>query len=365
MADRDAIAFPRERRQFGFRAPGKISSFATLMGARSKRRRSRGARLLSSLVLAPVLACSAGAPLNGGTAVAPQATRAPDPVERTGTSTRPGSVERPAPRPAGVIDTLAAKVSPEATPEQAPQARFRHPVVPREKTRGLVLLYHDFSDVASEYSTPPSQLARHVEWLVDNVDIVSLAELLAFLEGELELPARVAVITIDDGLETTYTRAFPIMKRREARFSIGLPTALLERWHEERAVSWEQLREMIDSGLCEIASHGDSHKDLTRIRDDLLDRELLRSRSIIEERLGIEPQAFIYPYGNHDPFVQRRTRAAGYRLAFGVSSGGSRLVRAHTARWAIPRQVVEGSMSPGRLALYFGTPAPAQPRRTD
>jgi peptidoglycan/xylan/chitin deacetylase (PgdA/CDA1 family) len=326
------MARRRERR---IRAPGRCGHWA--------------------LLLAAALGCSAGV-------VSPRS-RPAEPV-------RPAPLA--APRPAEPVAPASTRAPPRENPafsakSAAPQAeppaeaprreRFRQPVVPRAETRALVLLYHDFSDVASSYSTPPDRLERHVEWLTENVDIVSLAELQAFLEGELELPERVAVITIDDGLETAYTRAFPIMKRHGARFSVGVPTALLERWHEQRAVGWPELREMFDSGLCEIASHSDSHKDLTRIRDDLLDRELVRSREIIKERLGVDPQAFFYPYGNHDPFVQRQTRAAGYRLGFGVSTRGSRLVRADTERWAIPRQAIEGSMSASRLALYFGPPA--------
>jgi peptidoglycan/xylan/chitin deacetylase (PgdA/CDA1 family) len=277
-------------------------------------------------------------------------------------SRRPESKSRAVPRASANIVAVPTIVEPGLEPSGiTPSAdaaaetrpRFRYPVVSREASRVLVLLYHGFGDVASDYNTPPSLFARQIEWLAGNVDIIAVSELARFLEGEIELPARSVVITIDDGLASAYTRAFPILKRHDARFAIGVPTALLERWHEDRAIGWRELREMVDSGLCEIASHSDGHKDLVRLREDLVERELERSRRIIVERMGIRPEAFFYPYGNHDPNVQRMTQIAGYRTGFGITANGSRLVHAATPRWAIPRQAIDGKTSPGRIAQYF------------
>ncbi len=48
-------------------------------------------------------------------------------------------------------------------------------------------------------SATPEEFARELKYLRDNLDVISMAELLAGLENPSLLPERPAVITFDDG----------------------------------------------------------------------------------------------------------------------------------------------------------------------
>src|SRR5690606_16790844 len=83
----------------------------------------------------------------------------------------------------------------------------------------LVLSYHDIrDDVAGHedpdrYATDSQNFAAHLEWLdAHDFHPVSLAQLVEAARGGAPLPERPVLLTFDDGLRSTYTRAFPLLR---------------------------------------------------------------------------------------------------------------------------------------------------------
>ncbi len=260
----------------------------------------------------------------------------------------------PSPEPA-VIAPPGAEATPASTLADAePQRQFKWPVVPREDTRVLVLMYHNFTLGRSQFDTWPNVFAKQAEWLAENVDVISMSDLIDFLDGEIDLPERAAVITIDDGLRTAYTRAFPILREHKLPFALALPTGVMEEWRSKQTLEWDEIREMIDSGLCEIASHSVTHADFRKLSDHHAKREMHHSRKIIEQRIGIRPRAFVYPLGSHDGRVRYLVEETGYEAGFGVSTRPRNFVHAKTKRYSIPRQSIDFGTSLRRLAAHFG-----------
>jgi len=234
------------------------------------------------------------------------------------------------------------------------QTRFRLPLVSPERTRAVVLLYHAFDTGADPLSISSRRLEGHLEWLeTSDVELVSVKELVEFLEGKRQLPQRVAVITIDDGLRSTFTRAWPILRRHRARFSVGIPTLLVEKPQGFPLMTWDQIREMVDSGLCEVASHGHAHRRLVDLPARLAQEELVWSAQILERETGQRPIAFFYPLGLSDAEAEARVHAAGYRAAFGATGGAVAL--GSSSRLRIPRTGIFHDDTVGRFSWYFGT----------
>ncbi len=229
--------------------------------------------------------------------------------------------------------------------------RFREPVVEPKQTRAVVLLYHGFDDGRGKLSVKSSAFERQLQWLEDNhVEVVSTSELLDFLEGRRWLPARVAVITIDDGRESVYRHAWPILERRGLRFTVGLPTGVLTRPGKARVMSWDQVRQMVASGLCEVASHGHMHRNLVQLEGQKLFEELTLSRRIVERETGRPPVAYFYPLGAFDRRAARQVQGAGYRAAFRAS--GAPVALASGSRFWLPRASVVYRQG-GVIAQYF------------
>ena len=81
------------------------------------------------------------------------------------------------------------------------------------------------------------------------------------------------------------------------------------------SLSWEEIKEMVEGGLCTIGSHTVSHPGLTRIGEDDCRRELEESRRIIRERLGRDAFHFSYPHSMVDEGVRKAVSKAGFSSA--------------------------------------------------
>lgn len=88
------------------------------------------------------------------------------------------------------------------------------------------------------------------------------------------------------------------------------------------ALSWKELREMVDSGLCTIGSHTVSHPGLTRIGAEACRQELEASRQVIKDRLGLDAVHLSYPHSMENDAVRQMVMEAGYASA-ALGYGGS------------------------------------------
>lgn len=244
--------------------------------------------------------------------------------------------------------TSRATVSPAAA---SPSPEFAHPVVEAHRTRAVVLLYHGFDRGSDPLSVSSIAFKQQMEWLKENrVEVVHLSQLVLFLRGKLLLPERVAVISMDDGMSSVYHRAWPILKRLKLPFSLGITTGLVED-KKRFTMSWEEVREMHDSGLVEVASHGHRHRGLKNLPRKLVDEELTRSRELLEQRLGVSPSVYFYPLGSMDRRARDLVTEAGYDAAFTATGAPIALGTSHLAE--VPRTSVFYSDSMGRFSYFF------------
>lgn len=236
-------------------------------------------------------------------------------------------------------------------PKPEPAPGFVHPSVPREETVVRVLLYHSIGRGAQRPGTKPHELLAQLDLAQElGIEVVRLSQLLDFLDGNLELPRHVAVITIDDGERNGFLLAYPILKQRGLPFTLGLATEAIESHGTRGTMTWEDVREMVDSGLCELASHSVSHRFMTALSDQEIRAELDDSRATIEARTGHRPEAFFYPLGANDFRVRELTRQSGYRAAF-VAHGGPTVTT--TPRFRIPRYDVKAGLPLRTFQSFF------------
>jgi peptidoglycan/xylan/chitin deacetylase (PgdA/CDA1 family) len=139
-------------------------------------------------------------------------------------------------------------------------------------------------------------------------------------------------VTFDDGYADNYAHALPLLAARGLTATFFLTAGFLERDEAVMAqlartwrtpvdrlapLSWEQVEEMRSAGMA-FGSHTWSHRNLAELDDAEAERELSRSREVLEARLSAPVSAIAYPWGKLRRHVTERTfRAAartGYRL---------------------------------------------------
>ncbi len=94
-------------------------------------------------------------------------------------------------------------------------------------------------------------------------------------------------------------------------------------------MNWEQAADLRRcSAEFAIGSHSHTHPRLAALLEDQQRRELVESKRLLEERLGITACAVAYPYGGPGAFSDRTrqlAQQAGYRLGFSALAGWNRI----------------------------------------
>ena len=148
-----------------------------------------------------------------------------------------------------------------------------------------------------------------------------------FLNGKFTLPKKPVILTFDDGYEDNYTYAFPLLKKYGFSAVIFLVAEIKRRtnfWDAEEPqvplLNNEQIREMSGAGI-EFGSHTVTHLDLTQCPPDLIQKELIKSKKILEHRTGKDIISLAYPYGAVNERIKALTAEAGYTFGIATNSG--------------------------------------------
>ena len=88
------------------------------------------------------------------------------------------------------------------------------------------------------------------------------------------------------------------------------------------ALTWDELAEMLSSGLLTVGSHTQSHPMLTKILTEEVRQELLESKNLIEQHLSISVNHFSYPHSAYNMEIANELRLVGYKSAT-LGYGGS------------------------------------------
>lgn len=165
-----------------------------------------------------------------------------------------------------------------------------------------VLIYHAFSTEPQQdpyqLFVTPGRFEEQITALInDGYTFITLDELVAYQKEEIGLPEKVVLITIDDGWKGNYIDVFPLLKKYDIPATIFIVNDLLGK---EGYFTWEEAKEMFDSGLVKIHSHGKRHIDYSQVTKEVLQQNLEASQQQIEEKLGKQvPRYFAYPSGKH------------------------------------------------------------------
>jgi peptidoglycan/xylan/chitin deacetylase (PgdA/CDA1 family) len=174
-----------------------------------------------------------------------------------------------------------------------------------------VLIYHRVGGGSpDERDTPAARFAEQVEVLAAQ-RVLALDDALDELAAGDDAPK--IVLTFDDGFADVHTHAWPLLREHRLPFVVYLATGYVGgqmHWEGSTAkasgpaLSWEQLGEMLASGLCTIGNHTNTHAR----PEALSEAELDRCTQAIETELGATPRHFAYTWGIRVPAMEPALR---------------------------------------------------------
>lgn len=175
---------------------------------------------------------------------------------------------------------LAAACAQQPAPYTPPAER---PIAPNEapwpKNHFLGIAYHDVEDRDPDQAVVAVRTERLIEqlaWLRENgYQAVSVDQILAARRGGPALPPKAVMLSFDDGYSSFYTRVMPILRAYHwpallAPVGSWIDTPLNQPVDfagtprpRGEFLTWQQIREVSQSGLVEIAAHTDAnHKGI-------------------------------------------------------------------------------------------------------
>lgn len=250
--------------------------------------------------------------------------------------------------------------------------------------RLTILSYHEIAErqdaLVPAYAVTPTNFVRQLDWLKNNgYHFVSVDAVLADRAGKAPLPDKAVLLTFDDGYRSVYSHAFPILKLFKAPAVVSLVGSWLA---EPDRVSFdgrvvprsvflarEELREMVDSGLVEAASHSYAlhegilanpqgnkepaatsrryladeprYEDETRYRRRIL-ADLKQNNAVLRQYTGQTPRVMVWPYGRYNSTTRDVAAQLGLTLGLTLDDGAN---TAETPLAGLRRILVEAGMS--------------------
>lgn len=230
--------------------------------------------------------------------------------------------------------------------------------------RALVIAYHDIVDDSPDQQYVAARTANFVSqlrWLkAHGYQAVTVDQILAARDGKANLPDRAILLTFDDGYRSFYERVYPILKRYHWPAVFAPVGAWIDTPKDqpvnfggqprprEKFVTWDEIREMSDSGLIEIGSHTyNLHYGIlanpqgniepaaaTRLYDAKtqhyetddefharIDKDVTQITDRIIQVTGKAPRVWIWPYGAESGITRDIAKAHGYQLATTLEDG--------------------------------------------
>ena len=172
-----------------------------------------------------------------------------------------------------------------------------------------ILTFHAVDGRSSVISLSPRVFRRGMATLHENgYQTPSLPEAVNFMRQGKPFPDRSFVITFDDGYQTVYDEAIPILKGYGMSATVFLtvgeksasnPADRLPTLNGRSMLNWREIREMQCWGI-DFGSHTLTHPDLSRLPFERIEAEICNSKAIIEDALSAPASCFAYPYGRYD-----------------------------------------------------------------
>lgn len=184
------------------------------------------------------------------------------------------------------------------------------------------LIYHRFGDSRYPSTNISVKLFREqLQYLRDKqFQVLTFGEAAKLVYENKKILGKAVVITVDDGFLTFKTNALPLLKE------FGYPVTLFVNTETIGAgeyLSWKDLSDMVKEGI-EIGNHSHSHAYFLSHHEDKLSffkQDVIKAKNLMNEKLGIEPKIFSYPYGEFDQDMMNEVRALGFYYAAAQNSG--------------------------------------------
>ena len=219
----------------------------------------------------------------------------------------------------------------------------------------ICVVYHDITQhVVEKDDMSVDDFIKQLDFFkADGYQAISIKDLQDAASGKKTLPNKAILFTFDDSYESFYEYAYPALKLYNYPAVLSVVTSWIEGrtpgiYKKKKFMTWDQLKEVADSGLVTIASHSDDlhhfvvanpqgnvepgpstfiydprtkHYETDRQFRERIRDDLVKSREIINQRLGMKPIVLTWPFGTYNELGIQEARQVGFQLCLTLDDG--------------------------------------------
>ena len=184
-----------------------------------------------------------------------------------------------------------------------------------------IIMYHGIlkdSKRQGKYVISPDTFENDLKYLTEKgYTTIVMQDLIDYVHGGT-LPEKPIMLTFDDGYSNNYLYAYPLLQKYGCKMVLSPIVRNVEESTERQDTnpnyaqcSWEQLKEMSDSGLVELQNHSYNMHTNTEGRNgtkknkgesdeaykQAFTEDVRRAQEAFQENIGKQPTTFTYPFG--------------------------------------------------------------------
>ncbi|WP_286687417.1 poly-beta-1,6-N-acetyl-D-glucosamine N-deacetylase PgaB [Acinetobacter sp. GWC1_38_13] len=260
-----------------------------------------------------------------------------------------------------------------------------------DATTLMVIGYHEITDekdaLIPSYAVTTQQFSEHIQWLKKNgYHFINVDQLIKAHQGKYRLPKKPVLLTVDDGYQSFYQNAYPIIRKNKIPVLLAVVGSWLEPSNLEKVdfggepidrnkiLSWSELKEMQSSGLVEIASHSyHLHEGvnanpqgnlepaaISRIYDpknqsyesdsayqQRIYQDLKKNNDLLQAHGLRSPRVMVWPYGRYNMQLVQTAKQLGMPITITLDDGAD---HAKQSLQNMSRILIQGNMSTNALA---------------
>lgn len=204
-----------------------------------------------------------------------------------------------------------------------------------------ILMYHHIlkdTSKQNKYTISPKEFESDLQYIKENgYKTVTVQNLIDYCENGKALPEKPIMITFDDGYESVYAYAVPLLREYEMCAVVNIIGKYTDLYSESddhsvnyTHITWEQLKACMEDGTLEVASHTydmhtnqDGRNGIKKKKSEsdseyrkAITEDLTQLQNRAQEMLGVQPVAFAYPFGQISKETLPILKEIGFKAVF-------------------------------------------------
>lgn len=219
----------------------------------------------------------------------------------------------------------------------------------------ICIVYHDITQhVVEKDDMSVDDFIKQLDFFkASGYQAISIKDLQEAARGKKTLPDKAILFTFDDAYVSFYEYVYPALKLYNYPAVLSVVTSWIEGrtpgiYKQKKFMTWEQIKEVADSGLVTIASHSEDlhhfvdanpqgnieqapstfiynprtkHYETVQQFRERIRNDLAKSREIFSQRIGMKPIVLTWPFGTYNEIGIQEARQLGFEMCLTLDDG--------------------------------------------